>query len=270
MASRLGNSAFVLSRIGGDALGEKALETLKPFPIHCEHLQVDPAEPTGRVTVHLEDGQPSYTIHAPVAWDFLEPAPDWLSLAAEADAVCFGSLAQRSERSRQTIHALVKSTRPECQRIFDVNLRTPFYTAEIVRQSLSLASVVKMNDAEVPQVLALLGFPGPASLREGADRLLDAFPQLSLVAITRGGEGSLLVRRSEWHEHPGVPVRVADTIGAGDAFTAAMTHYLLRGASLATLNEAGNRWGGFIASQQGAMPDFRPDTLVRITREIEG
>jgi fructokinase len=270
MAGRLGDRAAILSRIGRDALGDHALHALKDFPVDCGQLQIDPEYPTGRVTVHLEDGQPSYTIHAPVAWDFLDPAPDWLSLAAEADAVCFGSLAQRSERSRQTIHALVKSTRPECQRIFDVNLRTPFYTAGIVRQSLSLASVVKMNDAEVPQVLALLGFPGAASLREGADRLLDAFPQLSLVTITRGGEGSLLVRRSEWHEHPGVPVRVADTIGAGDAFTAAMTHYLLRGASLATLNEAGNRWGGFIASQQGAMPDFRPDTLARITREIEG
>src|SRR6202000_2464146 len=114
---------------------------------------VDPEQLTGRVTVQLNYGQPSYTIHQPVAWDFFALAEDWLSLAATADAVCFGSLAQRNERSRQTIHALVKATRLECHRIFDVNLRAPFYNSGIVSESLGLASVMKMNDAEVPQVL---------------------------------------------------------------------------------------------------------------------
>lgn len=270
MAGRLGNNAYVLSRIGRDALGDEALRLLRPFPVNSAHVQVDPEQPTGRVTVQLNDGQPSYTIHQPVAWDFFELAEDWLSLAATADAVCFGSLAQRNERSRQTIHALVKATRLECHRIFDVNLRAPFYNSGIVRASLGLASAMKMNDAEVPQVLNLLELPAATSLRGAAERLLGAFPRLSLVAITRGGEGSLLVGRSEWHEHPGVPVRVADTIGAGDAFTAALTHYLLRGAPLATLNEAGNRWGSFVASQSGAMPEISAETFARIRREIEG
>ena len=270
MAGRLGNNAYVLSRIGRDVLGDEALRVLRPFPVNSAHVQVDPEQLTGRVTVQLNDGQPSYTIHQPVAWDFFELAEDWLSLAATADAVCFGSLAQRNERSRQTIHALVKATRLECHRIFDVNLRAPFYNSGIVSESLGLASAMKMNDAEVPQVLNLLELPAATSLRGAAERLLGAFPRLSLVAITRGGEGSLLVGRSEWHEHPGVPVRVADTIGAGDAFTAALTHYLLRGAPLATLNEAGNRWGSFVASQSGAMPEISAETFARIRREIEG
>jgi len=90
-----------------------------------------------------------------------------------------------------------------------------------------------------------------------------------MVAITRGGHGSLLVRRDEWHEHPGYPVKVADTIGAGDAFTAALTHYLLRGAGLATLNEAGNRWGGWVASQAGAMPALSDDLRKEIETKIE-
>ncbi|WP_263352577.1 carbohydrate kinase family protein [Acidicapsa acidisoli] len=270
MAGRMGNHATVLSRIGRDGLGERALEMLRPFPVDCTRLQVDPEQATGRVTVKLEDGQPSYTIHQPVAWDFFELTKSWLNEAAQADAVCFGSLAQRSEQSRQTIHALVKATRPQCQRIFDVNLRAPFYSAEIVRESLELASVMKMNDAEVQLVLDLLGFPTAASLRGGAERLLEHFTGLALVAITRGGTGSLLVGRSEWNEHPGIPIKVADTIGAGDAFTAAMTHYLLRGASLSVLNEAGNRWGSYVASQSGAMPEIGPETLQRITREIEG
>src|SRR6202021_2822034 len=118
---------------------------------------------------------------------------------------------------------------------------------------------MKMNEEEVPTVLRLLGLPegeGLATdlLRQGAERLLNEVPALNMVAITCGGPGGLLVTREEWDHHPGLPVKVADTIGAGDAFTAAMPHYLLRGASLAMLNEAGKRWGGWVASQSGAMP----------------
>jgi fructokinase len=134
---------------------------------------------------------------------------------------------------------------------------------------------MKMNDAEVPQVLGLLGLPEfeaneQDQLRLGAERLLEEFPTLQLVAITRGGNGSLLVARDEWNEHPGYPVQVADTIGSGDAFTAAMTHYLLRGASLATLNEAGNRWGSWIASQSGGMPPLPAAVRDAIAVQIEG
>ena len=283
MAGRLGDHAAVLSRIGKDDLGGKALDVLRPFPVDCGPLQVDPEQATGRVTVELEDGQASYTFHQPVAWDFLELTEPWLDLARGADAVCFGSLAQRSQQSRTTIHALVKAARPGCKRIFDVNLRPPFFNEGIVRESLKLASVMKMNDVEVPLVLRLLRLSSPdtsvshihspattAELLMGANSLLGTFPNLTLVAITRGGEGSLLVGRTEWHEHPGVSIKVADTIGAGDAFTAAMTHYLLRGAPLSTLNEAGNRWGSFVASQSGAMPEISHETHLRISREIEG
>jgi len=273
MASRLGNRAAVVSRIGRDDLGSKALEVLAPFPVDTSLIQVDPVQPTGKVTVVLEAGQPSYTIHHPVAWDFLTVTDAWLRAAAVADAICFGSLAQRDEQTRNTIHALVQATKPECERIFDVNLRDPYYTAEILRESLKLASVVKMNDAEVPVVTRLMGLAEPnqpVELREGAELLLGEFPNLKLAAITRGGHGSLLVGQSEWDEHPGIKIKVADTIGAGDAFTAAMTHYLLRGAPLSVLNEAGNRWGGYIASQSGAMPPISAETLKRITDEIEG
>jgi len=118
--------------------------------------------------------------------------------------------------------------------------------------------------------MGLIGHTESLSEREAAAVLLEEYPGLSLVAITRGGKGSLLAGRSEWHEHPGIPTTVADTIGAGDAFTAAMTHYLLRGAPLATLNEAGNRWGSYIASQSGAMPEIAAETLRRIAAEIGG
>ena len=268
MAARLGNDAAILSRIGDDELGHRALDVLRPFPLDCSHLQTDSEQPTGRVTVSFEDGQPSYTIHQPVAWDFFALSDDWQREAARADAVCFGSLAQRTEQSRTTIHALVRATRPECARIFDVNLRAPFYTAAIVRESLQLASVMKMNDAEVPLVLDLLGLGATPSLRKGAEKLLSEFTNLRLVAITCGGSGSLLVSTTDCHQHPGIPIQVADTIGAGDAFTAAMTHYLLRGAPLPILNEAGNRWGSFVASSRGAMPAITPEKLEQIRQQI--
>jgi fructokinase len=269
MAARLGNHAAVLSRVGRDALGRQAID----LPVDAGFVQVDPLHQTGRVTVSFADGQPSYTIHEPAAWDFMELTDDWVRLAERADAVCFGSLAQRSPVSRQTIQALAAETPSRCVRVFDVNLRAPFYSSEVIEESLELATVVKMNDAEVPLVLDLLGLEaglGVDALRRGAERLLAEFPTVNLVAITRGGQGSLLVTREEWHEHPGVPVAVADTIGAGDAFTAAMTHYLLRGAGLATLNEAGNRWGGWVASQSGAMPALSDDVRSAIAMAIEG
>ena len=274
MAGRLGNHAAILSRIGRDDLGREAVHLLDPLPADTSFLQIDPIHETGRVTVSFTNGQPEYTIHQPAAWDSMDLSGDWVQLAERADAICFGSLAQRSLESRQTIQTLAAQTSARCIRVFDVNLRTPFFSSEVIQESLELASVVKMNDAEVPLVLALLGLPAeedppPDSLKLGAERLLAEFPTLQMVAVTRGGDGSLLVTRDEWHQHPGYPVRVADTIGAGDAFTAAMTHYLLRGADLATLNEAGNRWGGWVASQSGAMPALSEQVRAGISAAIE-
>jgi fructokinase len=288
MAGRLGNHAAILSRIGRDDLGRQAVERLDPMPIDTNSLQIDAARATGRVTVSFSAGEPDYTIHQPAAWDFLELSDQWLQLAERAAVICFGSLAQRNHESRQTIQTLAAECPASCIRIFDVNLRAPFYSSEVLEESLELATVVKMNDLEAPLVLDLLNIslddqteipsfeantdplrPASNTLRLAAGRLLDEFPSLQLVAITKGGRGSLLVTREEWHEHPGFPVKLADGIGAGDAFTAAIAHYLLRGANLATLNEAGNHWGGWTASQSGAMPALPDSVRSAIAEAIE-
>ncbi len=288
MAARLGNHAAVLSRIGRDELGRRAIEELNPLPLDTSYVEVDPEHETGRVTVNFVADEPHYTIHEPAAWDFLALTDEWINLAERADAICFGSLAQRNLRSRQTIQELAAETGSSCIRVFDVNLRAPFYSAEVLEESLELATVAKMNEDELPLVLRQLGLEGdqqgiadaltpaakelrlaPHDLRSGAKRLLAEFPTLQMVAVTRGGCGSLLVTRDEWNEHPGFPVQVADRIGAGDAFTAAMIDYLLRGADLATLNEAGNRWGGWVASQSGAMPALPDGVRDAIVAAIE-
>jgi fructokinase len=282
MAGRLGNHAAVLSRIGRDELGRQVIDRLDPMPVETSFLEVDAAHETGRVTVNFSDDEPHYTIHQPAAWDFLELSNEWIQLVERADALCFGSLAQRSQQSRQTIQTLAAQSSASCIRIFDVNLRAPFYSAEVLEESLELATVLKMNEAEAPLVLELLDLAideesagdGPRLrselLRTAAEGILQEFPTLQLVAITRGNRGSLLVNRDEWDEHPGFPVKVADGIGAGDAFTAAIAHYLLRGADLPMLNEAGNRWGGWMASQSGAMPALPDAVRDAIAAAIEG
>jgi fructokinase len=275
MAARLGNHVALLSRVGWDDLGKQALERLESHPVDASLVQIDSRHETGRVTVHFEEGQPQYTIHQPAAWDALELSEEWVRIASRADAICFGSLAQRGLESRQTIQTLVAQTSQKCVRVFDVNLRKPFYTSEVVEESLELATVIKMNEDEVPLVLDLLGMPIESELLPGdklrlsAKRLFEEFPALELVAVTRGGHGSLLVTREAFHEHPGIPTQVMDTIGAGDAFTAALTHYLLRGADLATLNEAGNRWGSWIASQPGSMPELAKDVHAEIVAVLD-
>jgi fructokinase len=274
MVSRLGNRGVIASRLGDDALGAKARQTLSPFPADTSFLQTDPAHPTGTVGVEFDNGEPHYVIHEPAAWDFMEWTPEWRDLAHSADAVCFGSLAQRNAASRATIRQFLAATRRDCVRVFDVNLRQPFFSADLIAESLASATIFKLNEVEVPQVLAMLDLPTPsvideAGLLEAARALLHKYP-LQLVAITLGGEGSLLTKRDAYHRHSGIPVKIADTVGAGDAFTAALVHSWLQGASLAGMNEAGNRWGGWVASQAGAMPNLDAATFATITEQIRG
>jgi fructokinase len=272
MAARLGNRGVAATRVGTDPLGREALSFLKTTPIDTQYIQEDFSRVTGSVSVTLDEGQARYVFHEPVAWDFLEFTPHWLALAEQADAVCFGTLAQRSPASRRTIESFLHETRPECVRIFDVNLRAPFINAEVVEHSLELATIFKLNADEMPQVLSLLDFPDAAGttpdfLLNGARQIVDQFP-VKLVAITLGAQGSLLVTRDQVDRHPGYPAKVADTVGAGDAFAAALAHYYLRGATLSQLNAAGNRWGSWVASHAGAMPPLPDEEREAVTHQI--
>ena len=272
MSARLGNHGVIASRVGRDALGEEARAYLGPLPAGLNYLQTDEEHATGSVSVTLQDGQPEYVIHQPVAWDFLACTPEWHTLAQRADAVCFGTLAQRHDVSREAIHSFLGATPENCVRVFDVNLRKPFYNAQVLSDSLQRATILKINEIEMPIVMAFLGLAedsgsDEASLLQSARVLLDHFP-LRLVCTTMGSQGSLLVTRDAHHRHHGVPTEVADTVGAGDAFTAALVRSYLQGAPLAVLNEAGNRWGSWVASQRGAMPVLPPDVREEIEARI--
>ena len=274
MAGRLGDRAVVASRVGADALGSQAVDALEALPAESGFLQCDTEYATGTVTVAFREGEPEYTIDEPVAWDRLTLTPEWRELARAADAVCFGTLAQRADAARGTILGFLDGTRPECVRVFDANLRTPHWSAEVLRDSLRRATILKLNAGELRHVLMGTGacpYPAEAqdddTLLHGAQRLLEQYP-LEMVCITMGARGSLLVTRKGQDRHCGLATRVQDTVGAGDAFTAALTHYYLEGAPLAVLNEAGNRWGAWVASQAGGMPAMRAETLERVSGEI--
>lgn len=266
IASLLGDKGIPASRLGRDSLGADAIRRLGELGLSTEFIQKDTDHPTGTVKVEVDrTGQPRFEISESVAWDFLEWTPRWQKLAEQADAVCFGSLAQRSEHSRATIRRFLLALRKSAVRVFDVNLRQNFYSVQVLAESLKLATIVKLNHEELPKIISL--FELETSTEEDSARQLLSH-EVKLVCVTRGNGGSLLVSADERSEHPGFKVKVADTVGAGDAFTAALVHGYLRGTSLAQISETANRIGAWVASQSGATPSLKPDGLAHTLAEI--
>lgn len=244
--------------VGSDDLGRRALKSLTAHGVDIRCVSVQD-RPTGQVLVTLDAaGQPGYEFAADTAWDNLVWSDYLRQLAESANAVCFGTLGQRSPPSRDVIQRFVRAMGPDCLRVLDVNLRPPFWSADVLQQSLPLASVLKLNDAELPIVAAVLGIRG--SEREMLEQLQRLF-ELEVVALTRGPLGAVLLNREgEYSESPAEAVRIADTVGAGDAYTAALVIGLLNGRPLASINDWAVRVAAFVCSQPGATPRF-PDSL---------
>lgn len=263
MCGLLGHRAIIASAVGADTLGKALRNRLAELNLDSSFIQVKEGHPTGTVKVVLDRlGQPEYEIEQNVAWDFLAWTPQWQQLAAQANVICFGTLAQRSTISRTTIQTFLAARRPGTIRIFDANLRQSFFSADVLAQSLRLANVVKLNDSELPVVMHRLGL-AVVDEKSWAECLRKTFG-LDLVCVTRGSRGSLLVREGEFDEHSGFSVQVRDLVGAGDAFTAALAHHLLRGSSLRRMNEAANRMGAWVANQAGGTPRCDADVIREI------
>jgi fructokinase len=245
---------FLVSCVGDDPLGIQARKQLVAHRVHPDFIAIDPSHPTGTVEVRLDaELGPRYRICKPVAWDAVPDTPQLAALAPTLDAICFGTLAQRSPMTRATLRSVVAATRPECLRVFDVNLRPPDWTAEAIGWGCAHATIFKMNHEEVAHIANAIGAEKKDTPLQVAHSLLHKFP-IQLVAITRGPRGSLLVTRDAVHDHPGIPAHVVDSIGAGDCFTAALTCFSLRHRPLPILAEAANRWGAWATSQRGGMP----------------
>lgn len=260
----LGNEVAVASRVGDDRLGREACARLKRMGISTRHVQVDERHPTGTVGVTIgRNGEAHFAVNDNSAWDYLEWTAGWEELARASDAVCFGTLGQRQPQARATVLKFLAAMRADATRVFDVNLRHSFFTPEMLADSLKLADVVKLSGEELMTVARMLELDAQAGEEATVRCLLKRF-EVQLVAVTYGAQGSLLMTAEECVRHPGFRVRVRDTIGAGDAFTATLTHYLLRGAPLVATSEAANRMGAWVSTQSGATPEAGPPVLAHL------
>ena len=251
-AQALGAQAGVVTRVGNDRLGRDLQDHLAAMNLPLDLVQVDETVPTGTVTVELTgDGIPHFTIHEQVAWDQLQPTEAACLAARSADAICFGSLAQRGPVSRAAIQQLLRLTADRCLRIFDINLRQHYYSREVIEQSLELANVLKLNETELPVLESMMGLTGSAEAQLAM--LADRYG-LEVIALTRGAAGSLLYQQGRISECQSRPVQVKDTVGAGDSFTAALVMGLLQGMDLDVVHRAASEVARYVCSCEGATP----------------
>ena len=258
-AMQAGFEAHVVSVVGEDQDGREILEVMNQLGLGQSYVQTKAEYPTGTVTVELAgEGIPEYIIHEDVAWDHISWNGELDALAGEVDAVCFGSLAQRTRVSRDTIRLFLETTRQECLRVYDINLRQSFYNRETLLQSLKLANVLKLNEDELPVLAGFLGLEG--SKEEILKRLLKDF-QLSLIAFTMGSQGSWLMTPDDTSRCEVPKVEIADTVGAGDSFTAALLAGILNELPLNSIHKTATEVAAFVCSQHGATP-ILPDYLL--------
>ena len=248
-ASRLGEEGWAVSAVGDDPLGAEIMEIVAEKRLN--HLIAVTDQPTGTVRVSLDaKGVPSYNITADVAWDNIPFTPEMEALAVRADAVCFGSLVQRMA-SRDSVLRFLRATRPEALRVFDINLRQHYYSREVIDESLKLADILKINDEEIRIVADMFGLGDDDT---AACRALIARYGLQLVILTKGADGSEVITEDESFPQKAGKVKVVDTVGAGDSFTAAFVVAYLRGLSLSDAQRLANETAAYVCSCKGAMP----------------
>lgn len=250
--SRLGAEGYAVSAIGKDELGERVKSILTDKQLNAIIPEID--KPTGVVEVTLDArGVPSYNIIQDVAWDNVPYTDEMKALAARTTAVCFGTLAQRNVVTRNTIISFLKDTPADCLKVYDINLRQHYYSKELIEESLKISDILKINEEEIKTVSALLGL-GDDPLT-ACRKLIEIF-DLQMVIHTRGGAGSDVITPDAILSAEAPDVPVVDTVGAGDAFTAAFVYAYLRGDSIAACHQLANEISTFVCTKSGAMPDY--------------
>jgi fructokinase len=250
--NQLGAEAYLISAIGEDDAGNEIMLKLESLNQSTRYLDVVEQAPTSKVSVVLDShGHPSYTIHQGVAWDHLQVRDNALELVSKADAICFGSLAQRSYTSRGTIHAYLSAAPSSCLRIFDINLRQDYYSPQIIHDSLEAADILKLNEDELIMLKKIYSLHGREEKQVSS--LMEKH-QLELVALTRGADGSTLYTRSGKSDYKMHPLHIEDTVGDGDSFTAALVVLYLRGMELDEIHRRASALAAFVCTQKGATP----------------
>ncbi|EFM02661.1 MAG: carbohydrate kinase family protein [Hoylesella marshii] len=259
---QFGHQTLAVSALGNDKLAEETLHALDERGL--QYIMPRVPYPTGTVQVVLDDeGVPTYDIRENVAWDNIPLTDEMLTVARNACAVCWGSLAQRNVVSRETIRRFVHATPEESLRIFDINLRQTFYTKEIIKESLKLCNVLKINDEELVSIGRMFGYPG-LDMENKCWLILGKY-NLNMLVLTCGVNGSYVFTPGcmSFQETP--KVEVADTVGAGDSFTGSFCAAILQGKSVCEAHRIAVEVSAYVCTQNGAMPRL-PEQYLRQIR----
>lgn len=266
-AGQLGHRGVICSRVGDDELGRELIAYLQSRGMDTSFIQVDKQHETGKVTVDAAvPDRPSFVIHEDAAWDHLEYNESLGRLMNEASAVCFGTLAQRSSATRATIQRCLAEAH-HAWIVYDVNLRQDWFEKQWIEDSLRACHVVKLNGDEVTVLADYLGL-GSADPRKFAHAVREGY-DVQMVCITRGDQGCMLFNEEKSVVVSGRQVKVADTVGAGDSFTAALISGLLRKWSMLMTASLANQVGAMVAGRHGAMPDIA-DKLTALIKQVQG
>lgn len=262
--SQFGFDSCAISAIGNDELGQEIIDTFDKVGLHYCLPKVD--YPTGTVQVTLDErGIPQYEICLGVAWDNIPLTDELLAIAKQTKAVCFGSLAQRSDVSRNTINAFLDATPADALKVFDINLRQNWYSREVIESSLRHCNILKINDEELEIVAPMLmNLPIDPVSMIAADKTktlraclaLIASYDLNMVIVTCGTNGSYVIAKDKCSFVETPKVEVADTVGAGDSFTATFIAKLLQGASIEEAHQLAVKVSAYVCTQSGAMPSL--------------
>jgi fructokinase len=255
-AARLGHRVYFISAVGADERGRRALEQAARLGLSTRYIRCVPEQATGVVSVRVDAaGQPAFTIHRPTAYDFPAlSAEDLQELSGERpEWIYYGTLAQMSRQTKELTFRLIESN-PAARRFYDVNLRANSYAPALVVELMTRASLVKLNEEEVRTLEEVFGQPH-RSLEDFCRRHLERFGWEG-VCVTRGAQGCALLVGGEYLKAPGYRVQVADTVGAGDAFAAALVHGLGCGWPACEVADFANRVGALVASRRGAIPEW--------------
>jgi len=255
-AMQLGAVGVAVSSVGNDDLGREIMDSVNSKGV--ENCIAVNNHPTGTVGVTLNDGRPDYTIYENVAWDFIELTPEAIKTIQKADAICFGTLAQRSIASHEAIQKALKLVPENCLKVYDINLRQKYYSKELISESLSIANVFKINDDEVELFKHLFDMEGNET--EVCRKIKETY-MLKYLALTKGEKGSYLFHENEVSFLPTPLVVVEDTIGAGDSFTSAMVMGILNKQPLKKIHSKAVEISAFVCTQKGATPILPEEIL---------
>ncbi|BDB51906.1 carbohydrate kinase family protein [Flavobacterium ammonificans] len=253
----LGIETKIISRIGQDAKGKELLDFIEANDVSTTYIQTDSHFSTGEVTVKLDEkGSASYTINYPVAWDKIEATPEAHDIVSLADAVVFGSLVCRDTASYQSLLSLLNVAK---YKIFDVNLRAPFYTKELLSDLMNKADFIKFNDDELYEISANLGSPYH-SLEQNMLFIAEK-TNTQHICVTKGSHGAVLFYNDQLFYNSGYKITVADTVGAGDSFLAGLLSKLLAGIAPQEAINFACALGALVAQEEGANPKISPEAI---------